>query len=77
MTGNLSQGALKIPKRFQVQVAPLTPRFVNYLRVPVRGGGDTLPFSVGELSDEDAARLWDHWKTEWLAHVKKRREAGV
>lgn len=37
--------------------------------------GQEIKIDAGELSDEDAAGLWDHWKTFWLAHVAKRRGA--
>ncbi len=37
--------------------------------------GQTIKVDAGELSEEDAAAMWDHWKSFWLAHVAKRRSA--
>jgi len=54
------------------RVFPRTPLLPNFLRYPVLNGKDES-FSVGELSDEDAAMLWDQWKAEWLKHVAKKR----
>jgi hypothetical protein len=71
---NTSGVRTDIPKERQIQVAPMTPRFVNYLRVPIRGSNTALPFDVGGLSDEDAGRLWEAWKAEWIAHVRNRRD---
>lgn len=45
----------------------------NFLTVKCLG--QETKVDAGELSQEDAAGLWDHWKTFWLAHVAKRAKA--
>lgn len=37
--------------------------------------GQTIKVDAGELCAEDAAALWDHWKSFWLQHVAERRSA--
>jgi hypothetical protein len=44
----------------------------NFLRYPVLNGNDGS-FPVSQLSDEDAASLWDEWKQAWLDHVAFKR----
>jgi hypothetical protein len=51
-------------------------RMPNFLRYPTFGAEDAT-FNVGQLSPEDAANLWDEWKSVWLAHVEKRATATV
>lgn len=48
-------------------------RMPNFLKAKCLGQEITV--DVGELEDEDAAAMWDHWKSFWRAHVKKRRDA--
>lgn len=45
----------------------------NYLTAKCLG--QEVKVDAGELSDVDAAAMWDHWKSFWLAHVAKRRNA--
>ena len=52
----------------KLRVFPRPPQFPNFLSYPVAGGEDGV-FSVRELSQEDAASLWDEWKAAWLDHV--------
>lgn len=54
-----------------LRVFPRHPKFPNFLSYPVAGGEDGT-FPVGELSQEDAASLWDEWKEEWLDHVARK-----
>lgn len=44
--------------------------FPNYLRIE----GMEEAFSVGKLTDEEAADYWDHARNAWLGHVRQRRE---
>ena len=57
-----------------IKVFPRVMRFPNYLMCPVHDGDD-LKFSVGELSEAEAEKLWDSWKAAWLEHVSNRRSA--
>ncbi len=54
----------------KIQVYVIHPAFANFLKHHARGAWAS--FSVGELSREDAAQLWDEWKPLWLKHVEKR-----
>ena len=55
-----------------IRVFPRPPMMPNFLRYPVLNGNDGS-FPVSQLSDEDAASLWDEWKQAWLDHVAFKR----
>jgi hypothetical protein len=48
-----------------------TPMMPNFLTIH-RGSVQTQ-MPVADLTDEQAAALWDTWKAEWLAHVQRKR----
>ena len=57
-----------------IRIFPRPMRMPNFLRYPLMNAEDGS-LDVGELSQEDAAQLWDEWKAVWLAHVAKRATA--
>jgi hypothetical protein len=57
----------------KIQAAVLLTTMPNFVKATCLG--QQLTLDVGELSEEDAAALWDHWKHYWLEHVAKRRSA--
>ena len=53
----------------KINVKVLRPMLPNFLRL--EGTEHTL--SVAILDEAEAVELWDHWKAEWVAHVRNKR----
>jgi hypothetical protein len=57
---------------FKVQADIQLMMFPNF--VTAKAFGRDIKLDVGEISDSEAAALWDHWKPFWQSHVAERRK---
>jgi hypothetical protein len=57
--------------KYELDIKP--PMFPNFLTLTKGGVAAQMP--VADLTDEQAAELWEAWRLLWLLHVSRKRNA--